>query len=333
MPSDALEIALLARLIEDGTGPESARNRALIERYEIAGWLMRSSRRNEWLVRNEAGQHLRSRLATLLPDWETDFKLLQAHGLDPRKPQDIEALPALRRPAVAKGKINRRNWKSAAGLGPKRKSMLKTEATLTSDWVMRIRPSKGLVAKWEDGTTDLWEMARIWTECPIPQRKWLTLHELAGTQPAVVITCENLGAYIDLPLPENSLAVFSPGKHVELAIELLARLPSSKWVHFGDLDPEGLEIAEQIANAAGRKIALYIPSFANEYVESGLAQKKDVFWKIELNHPVLKMLTTRSEGLYQEVFMLDTRLEGEIAELQNGVDLHGITIEAERLNP
>ncbi len=315
MPPDALEIALLARLIEHGASPESARNRALIQRYETAGWLMPSSRRNNWLVRDDAVLHIRSRLATLLPGWEADFKLLRAHGLDPRKSQDIEALPALRRPAVAKGKINRRNWKSAAGLGPKRKSMLKTEATLTSDWVMRLRPNKGLVAIWEGGTTDLWEMTQIWTECPIPQRKWLTLHEFSGTTPTVIITCENLGAYIDLPLPENSLAVFSPGKHTEIAIELLAKLPTSKWVHFGDIDPEGLEIAEQIANASGRKMVLYIPSFATEYVELGMAQKKKVVWEIKSEHSVLKALTEREEGLYQEVFMLDVRLEEEIAQL------------------
>lgn len=319
MPPDVLEIALLARLIEHGTSIENVRNHALIRRYETAGWLMPSTRRNEWLVRNEAVRHLRSRLAALLPGWEVDFKLLQAHGLDPRKPQDIEALPALRRPAVAKGKINRRNWKSAAGLGPKRKSMLKTQATLTSDWVMRLRPNKGLLAKWRDGSTDLWEMAKVLTECPIPQRQWLNLQELAGTLPTVVITCENLGAYIDLPLPENVMTVFSPGKQIELAIELLSKLPTSKWVHFGDLDPEGLEIAEHIANATGRKMILYIPSFATEYVELGMAQKKKVVWNVESEHPVLKVLAARREGLYQEVFMLDTRLEKEIAELSGHV--------------
>ncbi len=315
MLPDTLEIALLARLVEHGACIESARNRALIRRLETAGWLTPSGRRNEWRVRAEAEQHIRSRLAVLLPGWEADFELLRSQGLDPRKPQDIEALPALRRPVVAKGKINRRNWMSAAGLGPKRKSMLKTQATLTSDWVMRLRPNRGLLAKWEDGTTDLWEMAQLWTECPIPQRQWLNLQKFDGTAPAVVITCENLGAYIDLPLPENALTVFSPGKHTEFAIELLAKFPTSKWVHFGDLDPEGLEIAEQIAHASGREMFLYIPSFATEYVESGMAQKKGVVWKIESEHPALKALIERNEGLYQEVFMLDHRLREEMADI------------------
>ncbi|MBN8758866.1 MAG: hypothetical protein J0I94_00430 [Thiobacillus sp.] len=306
---------MLARLIEHGSCIESARNRALIRRYETAGWLMSSNRHNDWLVRAEAMLSIRTRLTTLLPSWEADFELLRAHELDPRKSQDIEALPVLRRPAVAKGKLNRRNWRSAAGLGPKRKSMLNTQATLTSDWVMRLRPNKGLLANWEDSTTDLWEMAQTWTECLIPQRKWLSLNEFVGAPPKIVITCENLGAYIDLPLPENSLALFSPGKHSELAIELLAKLPASRWVHFGDLDPVGLDIANHIANETGRKVFIYIPSFAMEYVSQGMAQKKGVIWNIKTEHPVLKALEERKEGLYQEVFMLDCRLKSELIEL------------------
>ena len=98
MPPDAVEIALLARIVEQGACNDSARNRLLIQRYETAGWLMSSSRRNEWLVREEAKLSIRSRLVALLPEWEADFELLRANGLDPKKPQDIEALPALRRP-------------------------------------------------------------------------------------------------------------------------------------------------------------------------------------------------------------------------------------------
>lgn len=135
--------------------------------------------------------------------------------------------------------INRRNWTAAGGLGPKRKGVLGTDALLTSDWVMRVRPNRGLIAQWQNHSTDLWEMAKNWTECPIPQRQWLRLQEFGGALPAVVITCENLGAFIDLPLPEDALAVFSPGKHVEPTVQLLGRLPASAWVHFGDLDPDG----------------------------------------------------------------------------------------------
>ncbi|MDX9958626.1 MAG: DUF2220 family protein [Spirochaetia bacterium] len=312
---ELLEISLLARLLEDGICSSNTRNNDLIRRYETARWIAPTGRRNQWRRRPEAMQDLRQRLTALLPGWETDFNLLRTHGLDPRTPQDIEALPALRKKPEANGMLNRRNWKAAAGLGPKRKGVLNTNALLTSDWIMRLRPNKGLIAQWEQGATDLWEMAQSLTECPVPQRRWLGLKEFIGTMPSVVITCENLGAYIDLPLPEDMLAVLSPGKHIETAIELLARLPSSEWMHFGDLDPEGMAIAEQISKASGREAKLYIPYFASEYVKQGLAQKKEVIWQMESDHPVLKALAERGEGLYQEVFMLDARLADEIAGL------------------
>lgn len=310
--SETIEIALLAKLIQSGGARESARSLDLIRRYEKAGWIMPSGRRGEWVARPETTIALTARLAKLLPQWESDFALLRTHNLDPRKPQDIEALPVLRKRPDATGMINRRNWKAAGGLGPKRKGILETEATLTSDWVMRLRPNRGLVAQWDGQSTDLWEMAKIWTECPIPQRLWIQLQGFTGVLPAVVITCENLGAFIDIPLPDNALTVFSPGNHVVPAIELIKMLPAATWVHFGDLDPEGLAIAGQIADATRCPIHRYIPSFCMEYIADDMAQKKDVKWQGTFEHPALKLLAERDLGVFQEVFMLDPRLDEDL---------------------
>lgn len=310
--SETIEIALLAKLIESGGVRESARSLDLIRRHEKAGWIMPSGRRGEWVARPETTIALTARLAKLLPQWESDFALLRTHNLDPRKPQDIEALPVLRKRPDATGLINRRNWTAAGGLGPKRKGILETEATLTSDWVMRLRPNRGLVAQWDDHSTDLWEMTEIWTECPIPQRLWMQFQGFTGVLPAVIITCENLGVFIDLPMPEEALAVFSPGNHVDPAIELIKMLPAATWVHFGDLDPEGLAIAGQIADATRCPIHRYIPSFCMEYIADDMAQKKDVKWQGTFEHPVLKLLAERDLGVFQEVFMLDPRLDEDL---------------------
>ena len=310
--SETIEIALLAKLIQSGGARESARSLDLIRRYEKAGWIMPSGRRGEWVARPETTIALTARLAKLLPQWESYFALLRTHNLDPRKPQDIEALPVLRKRPDATGLINRRNWTAAGGLGPKRKGILETDAILTSDWVMRLRPDRGLVAQWDGQSTDLWEMAKTWTECPIPQRLWMQLQSLTGVLPAVVITCENLGAFIDIPLPDNALTVFSPGNHVDPAIELIKMLPAATWVHFGDLDPEGLAIAGQIADATRCPIHRYIPSFCMEYIADDMAQKKDVKWQGTFEHPALKLLAERGQGVFQEVFMLDPRLDEDL---------------------
>ena len=310
--SETIEIALLAKLIESGGVRESARSLDLIRRHEKAGWIMPSGRFGEWIARPETMILLTARLAKLLPQWESDFALLRTHNLDPRNPQHIEALPVLRKRPDATGLINRHNWTAAGGLGPKRKGILATEATLTKDWVMRLRPNRGLVAQWNDHSTDLWEMAKSWTECPIPQRLWMQFQAFTGVLPAVIITCENLGVFVDLPLPEEALAVFSAGKHVNPAIELIKMLPAATWVHFGDLDPEGLAIAGQIADATRRPIHRYIPTFCMEYIVDDMAQKKDVKWQGTFEHPALKLLAESDLGVFQEVFMLDPRLDEDL---------------------
>ena len=65
--------------------------------------------------------------------------------------------------------------------------------------------------------------------------------------PRAVITCENLGAYIDLPANESTLVIYSPGADTEAAVALLKMFPAAQWMHFGDLDPEGVEISKRIA--------------------------------------------------------------------------------------
>jgi len=309
---EVVEVAFLARLIRKNHCKESSRFTPLIHRYEIAEWIMPSSRKNEWVVRPESIAAIKGRLGKLLPSWEQDFSLLDSHGLDPMKPQDIESLPALKEASFATGLVNRRTWSAIAGLGPKRKSIMDTEASLTSDWTLRFRPNKGLIGYWNDEQIDLWEFSNKWTECSIPQRKWMTLQGFDGDYPKAIITCENLGSYIDLRLDQEILAVFSPGNHIEPAVCLLEQFPSEvKWIHFGDLDPEGIEIAKRISQATGREEKLYIPSFAMDYIHR--AQKDSVKWDATANHPVLDKLAELQKGIFQEVFMLDPRLPEDIA--------------------
>ncbi len=309
---EVVEVAFLARLIRNNQCKESIRFLPLIHRYEIAEWIMPSSRKNEWVVRHESMAFLYKRLGNLLPSWEQDFSLLDKHGLDPMKPQDIESLPALKGALSATGLVNRRTWNAIAGLGPKRRSMMNTEATLTIDWILRFRPNKGLIGRWNDERIDLWEFANNWNECPISQRKWMTFQGFEGVYPKAIITCENLGSYIDLKLDQEILVVFSPGNHIAPAVYLLGQFPCEvAWLHFGDLDPEGIEIGSKIAKASGRPEKMYIPSFAMDYIDR--AQKKDVSWASSFENPVLAELARHRLGIFQEVFMLDSRLKEDIS--------------------
>lgn len=311
--TEATEIAFLARLLTTGICRESSRFKSLINRYEIAGWIMPGNRRGEWVLRSSSLSDIEHRLNTLLPTWKEDFDLLKSLGRNPMEPCDIEALPVFKRRTTATGFVNRRNWKARSGLGPKHSALMETEATLTQDWVLRFRPNSGLKAKTESGLISLSEFAELWTECVISERGWPKIQELAGVLPKVIVTCENLGAYIDLPLHKDMLAVYSPGKDSAPAVNLLKKLPKSKWLHFGDLDPEGLSIARQISYAADREMALFVPSFADEYLD--FAKKPKIQWAAIPTIPIFNELKKRGKGIYQEVFMLDDRLEHDLADV------------------
>jgi len=307
-----IEIALLARLLRKASCVESKRTESLIVRYQTAGWILKGPRRHQWILQESSRQRVQNRLTFLVPTWEADFKLLEKDGKDPLSPVDLEILPALRRATPHRKILNRRNWKAITGAGPKHRQRRAFSGTLTSDWVLRLRPNQGLKAIMEGKEVDLQEMVSQWTECIFPERAWMKLEGFQGSLPKTVITCENLGAYIDFPDIPDAIIVFSPGKNIVATTRLLNKLPAEvRWIHFGDLDPEGYKIAITMSKETGRPLSFYIPSFINEYLDMGYPVGNK--WKALPDIPELKELQSRGLGIYQERFMLDERLQAELA--------------------
>lgn len=316
---ESVEVSLLARLRKNGNCLESKRTEALIERYRTAGWIVKGSRRREWNLKGQAIGDIEKRLTVLLPTWDADFELLEKEGKSPLNQADLEALPALRRPVPRKERINRRNWHAVSGAGPKRRQRRPSVDTLTTDWVLRLRPNRGLKAVFGDNAVDVHENALRWTECVIPERAWAKIRGFSGSLPEAVVTCENLGAFIDLPDIPNVTIVYAPGKDIGPAVLLLNLLPSSRWVHFGDLDPEGVNIALRISRKTNRPLVFFVPTFAEEYLELELGYRIKEQWKDPLpNLPILKCLQEKGMGIYQERFMLDERLQDDLADVCNG---------------
>jgi len=304
---DAAEIACLARLLETGTIRSGRKNAALIHRFETACWVMLGSRKEEWVLRSGKAPDLENRLSILLPTWRADFELLRSIGRDHFDVSDIAALPMLRRNTNPSGRmVNRRNWNAAVGQGPKHKAKIPSQCLLTKDWVLRFRPNKGLEGVNDKGIIDLAEMAAEWTECVIPERAWVGFKAFSGVLPRTVITCENLGAYIDLPASESTLVIYSPGADTEAAIALLKMFPAAMWMHFGDLDPEGIDIAKRIAGEVGRDMNLLIPFFAEDYLDA--AKPVETAWDEVPSIQLLTELKKKKKRIFQEVFMLDGRL-------------------------
>lgn len=308
--NSALEIASLGRLAETGLIRLAGRNDHLLRRFETARWIEPTGRKGEWRVQSGAAVPLEARLCEIAPSWRADFQFLRSIKQDPYDPRAIEALPALKRQKTVTGMINRRNWNAAAGLGPKHEPQIASAATLTRDWVLRFRPNRGLRGVFADQDVDFHEMASALTECAVFERLWLRFKGFSGKLPKLAVTCENLGAYVDLPLPDTVMAIYSPGADIEAAATLIKHLPEVQWIHFGDIDQDGLEIAESLAKETSRELNLYIPSFAEEYLPG---RPVETHWRKSPDSPLFKELRRTQKRIFQEVFMLDPRLGEEIA--------------------
>lgn len=314
--SEALEISVLGRLIEKGAIKNGVRNKYLVQRLETARWIMPGSRRAEWVIRVETREAVAGRLAKLLPKWSEHFAFLRSIGRDPLDPADIEALPMLRRQVeVSTPCINRRNWNAASGLGPKHRAKAPANCLLTKDWILRFRPNRGLIGVRGDEQVDFYDMATQWTECALPERAWAKFDAVTGIAPRLVVTCENLGAYVDFPATDSMLIIFSPGADIEAAASLLRKVTSAPWMHFGDLDQEGVEIGKRLAAKTGRTLHIFIPSFADEYLEDAARPVKTAWKNGAALLPLIAELHNRKRRMFQEVFMLDGRLANDVAAL------------------
>jgi hypothetical protein len=211
--------------------------------------------------------------------------------------------------------INHHTWSTLFGAGPKRAAWRNpgAEVVLTHDALTRLRPNKGLTFVRDDVILQLDQIALVLSEVGVPQRSFLAGGRFAGSRPRLLVTIENLGAFIDIRVREDVMLVYSPGFDLRAAEQVLRMLAEIPWVHFGDLDPEGLQIWESLKKSVQRSCQLYIPTFAEEYVD--IAQKRDVPWGESPPHAALEALRNTSCGLFQEAFVLDPRLEEDLADL------------------
>lgn len=306
-----VEVALLLRLIETGECRESARASSILERFRLARWIEPARRPGLWKVRPGAAEGLRSRLTDLSPFWADDVRLLRANRLDPLDPRSHQALAGLKAAHQPEGLLHRKTWNSATSAGSKRASQLPTTARLTDDWSVRGRVSCPAVLQTPHGPVDLYAVTRSLGEFSISERGWMAAQGFGGELPKHVLTVENLSPLVDLVLPADTMLLFSQGAAVDGAAALLREIPSASWMHFGDLDAAGVQIALRLARLTNRSPSLYVPTFAGEYLPRKLSAQQ--VWSCEpFVDPVLMQLSSQGAWLEQEIFVLDKRLSADI---------------------
>lgn len=308
-----VEIALLLRLIETGECRGSTRSASLLDRFQMAQWVEPARRPGYWKVRPGAINGLHVRISELSPTWEADAQLLRANSLDPMDPRSHHALAGLKAVHMPLGQLHRKTWNAATAAGSKRASRLPTTAQLTDDWAVRGRVNCATTLISKMGPVDLLALTQALSEFSVAQRGWFAASGFGGELPQYVLTVENLSPLVDLVLPSDTLILFCQGAAVEGAAQLLRALPSATWMHFGDLDAAGVQIALRVAKLTQRRPSLYIPSFAEEYLSRKLPAKHA--WTCSPFHSsVLETLAANKSWLEQEIFILDERLPKDLAQ-------------------
>jgi hypothetical protein len=260
-------------------------------------------------VRPGAINGLQARISELSPTWEADVQLLRANSLNPMDPLNHQALAGLKASHRLVAQLHRKTWNSATAAGSKRSSRLSTAAQLTDDWAVRGRINCATTLISPAGPVDLLMLTKTLSEFSIAQRGWLAAHGFGGVLPQHVLTVENLSPLVDLALPADTLVLFCQGAAVEGAAGFAFGYLDAFW---GSRCGRRVQISLRLAQLTDRPPSLYIPTFAEDYLLRKLRAKHA--WTCHpLDAPILKTLSETKSWMEQEIFILDERLDGDLA--------------------
>ena len=78
---------------------------------------------------------------------------------------------------------------------------------------------------------------------------------------------------------------------------------------------EGIDIAKRIADESKKTLSLFIPFFAEDYLDA--AKPVKTTWGDIPHIPLLLKLKEKKKRIFQEVFMLDERLKEALDRVQS----------------
>ena len=277
-------------------------------------WTRATSRRNELALVVERGTRLTELLSRVWPDWRSELADLEARGLKPT-PEGYKRLGDARRAESVPQlppRINRRT--AAAILAPNSKSSLAggrrtalDRVETTHDGAIRLRPPEAITLQTTHGSLNISEVARILGEASIPERAFMDGLSFRGTIRAALLV-ENLGAWRDVPRVPGWLVAHVPGWDTQPGIHLLQALPSTPFVHFGDIDPNGVKIYRHLKESRP-DLLWFLPCF---WFESAGRTGLKATWPEDLDlsdaPKSVRELARRGLMLEQESIVIDPRL-------------------------
>jgi hypothetical protein len=311
--------ALLLELYLNGLARRRRAQAGLLTHLESLRWLAVTPRRAEVALVPDHREDLRRMLDGAWPDWMSIAQALQAERLEPsqaglkelrRRQRDVPPIPARVNIRTATAQVGEH---SKATLGQAHREML-GDAEVVRDGVVLIRPSSGLSLDLGDTTWTATDLQRLQGLVALTQRALLDGTRLSGSPPAVVMTVENEGAFIDLDKPDAMMLVWVPGWNTRLALEVLDQVRARRWLHFGDLDPNGVRIFRHLSEQLPR-LEHFIPDWWADRVAE--APQLGAAWNAGVvshdDHPLLRQLEAAGQASEQEIVVLDPRMAGSLA--------------------
>ncbi|RJG48115.1 hypothetical protein [Motilimonas pumila] len=138
-----------------------------------------------------------------------------------------------------------------------------TQLTASTDDILRIRAETAFSLYLTDGSLlDLSAMLKLSNEVALSQRMLMGISKVlpANTDFQYVITVQQLGAFIEMPMKPQCIYLYCPDEQSALAHDFLKLLPASiKWYHFADLAQDSINQAKQLAVDTGRPCKPLIP--------------------------------------------------------------------------
>jgi len=302
-------------LLTEGRLSCGAANREVWTLAKDAGWAQVTTRSGELRLVEAHRGDVEARLDHEWPSWREDLRALTAAGLGVNR-VGWQALQDNRRrarlPSALPEALNRRT--AAAAVRDHAKAHIEEESFegtfLTHDNLLRLRPHRGLRLERGTDRLDATALAAVCGEVCVSERAFLRGTRLTGTPPGAVLLIENLGVYVDLPLPEGWCAVHVPGWNTRMVEAARDAWPTAPAAIFGDLDPNGAAIVRSL-RSVWPSLKWFIPSFVMDYLDR--AQPKT--WpQLPPDAPAaIQALALRNAWLEQEIFLLDPRLPEDLA--------------------
>lgn len=313
-------------LIELWTTGSLRRRKAQVRAWdELDGlpWTHRTPRRGEIEIDEGHRGSVEALLDRSCPDWRALLDELEQHDL----PADLHGwkrLQEIRRgadlPSSLPDRINLRTATAAVGahsksrLGDRLREAL-GPVEVTRDSLIRLRPNPGLLVEGAGATWRAEQIAEVLGELTLTERAIRDGTTLAGTLPGALLLAENLGFYLDVPVPPGWMVGHVPGWNTSTVRLLLDALPSVPVVHFGDLDPNGVRIVAHLQRIRPDLIWAVPPFWEEQIATRGRSTEWPPDLDLEDAPPLVRRLASAGVWLEQEALALEPRLPSYLERL------------------